>query len=183
MRCAEGEVSGCMRWADVEHWLWPIFSTASCSWRQVTMHTAVWFPSNVSTPGLAGCSGLPDALWTPKLMLSRECGEGTRWWWSAEHKCSAVMQERLGLGLPFSGKDLAPPPRLLYLLSPCLTQELPYWPGSVQVWPASLDILCAIVTCSRPVHEPAHGAAVYAACGMAGTMRTSALQACCISCT
>ncbi len=28
-----------MRWADVEHWLWPIFSTASCSWRQVNIHS------------------------------------------------------------------------------------------------------------------------------------------------
>ncbi|CAL5219615.1 g1485 [Coccomyxa viridis] len=71
----DGEVSDCVRWADVEHWLWPIFSTASCSWRQ----------------------------------------------------------KSLGLGLPLSGKDLPKPPRLLYLLSPCLTQELPYWPRSVQL--------------------------------------------------
>ena len=49
--------------------------------------------------------------------------------------CSMV-QGRLGLGLPFSGKVLPMAPRLLYLLSSCLTQELPYWPSSVQVWPA-----------------------------------------------
>ena len=35
--------------------------------------------------------------------------------------------------MPFAGGVLPPAPRLLYLLSPCLTQELPYWPASVQV--------------------------------------------------
>ena len=41
MRFAVGEVSECVQWADVEHWLWPIFSAASCSWRQVVSLKAV----------------------------------------------------------------------------------------------------------------------------------------------
>ena len=35
--------------------------------------------------------------------------------------------------MPFADGVLPPAPRLLYLLSPCLTQELPYWPASVKV--------------------------------------------------
>lgn len=31
-----------MRWADVEHWLWPLFSAKSRSWRQV------WRPATLS---------------------------------------------------------------------------------------------------------------------------------------
>lgn len=36
---AEEEDLGSVRWADVEHWLWPLFSQASCAWRQVGHHT------------------------------------------------------------------------------------------------------------------------------------------------
>ena len=32
---SEQEGPGLVRWADVEHWLWPLFSNASCTWRQV----------------------------------------------------------------------------------------------------------------------------------------------------
>ena len=32
---SEHEGPGQVRWADVEHWLWPLFSDASCAWRQV----------------------------------------------------------------------------------------------------------------------------------------------------
>ena len=35
---AEEEDPGSVRWADVEHWLWPLFSQASCAWRQVGHH-------------------------------------------------------------------------------------------------------------------------------------------------
>ena len=37
--------------------------------------------------------------------------------------------------MPFSGQRLPAAPRLLYLLSPCLTHQLPYWPKSGQVGP------------------------------------------------
>ena len=75
----------------------------------------------------------------------------------------AMVQRRLGLGLPFSGKDLPKPPRLLYLLSPCLTQQLSYWPSSVQVWPACPIPLVAVVACNI-LHQLAYE--VSGVCGM-----------------
>lgn len=43
--------------------------------------------------------------------------------------------------MPFSGQRLPAAPRLLYLLSPCLTQQLPYWPKSGRVGPHHLTAL------------------------------------------
>ena len=92
---------------------------------------------------------------------------------------AAVVQERLGLRLPFSGDDVPKPPRLLYLLSPLLTQELPYWPRSVQVGHASSDFLCTTVTCYTTVQQLACGAAVYTTYDMARIISTAAVQAHC----
>ncbi|CAK0762025.1 hypothetical protein CVIRNUC_002916 [Coccomyxa viridis] len=107
----EQEGPGLVRWADVEHWLWPLFSNASCTWRQ----------------------------------------------------------ERLSLGVPFAGGVLPPAPRLLYLLSPCLTQELSYWPASVKLCGHALeqvDVRPSAQPEARLAHEGAQlgGTAAAPAC-------------------